>query len=177
MRPALWSGQARGGTAADEDPEPELPRRPGEGIFRATNRRQCRVRPIPNPRPRRKRQPNGKPQLAAADLTGKTIAIFGLGDQKKYAHEFVDAIGILIGLLILQVPLAFPLAVLTFLLAFIPFVGATLAGTLAALVSLVVFRAVRARRNHAASGCGCSSGCAGCSGCPSATGGANGRAR
>lgn len=35
------------------------------------------------------------PQLAAADLTGKTIAIFGLGDQKKYAHEFVDAIGIL----------------------------------------------------------------------------------
>lgn len=35
------------------------------------------------------------PQLAAANLTGKTIAIFGLGDQKKYAHEFVDAIGIL----------------------------------------------------------------------------------
>ena len=35
------------------------------------------------------------PQLAAADLTGKSIAIFGLGDQKKYAHEFVDAIGIL----------------------------------------------------------------------------------
>ncbi|MBU3695808.1 flavodoxin [Dechloromonas sp.] len=35
------------------------------------------------------------PQLAAADLTGKTIAIFGLGDQKKYTHEFVDAIGIL----------------------------------------------------------------------------------
>lgn len=35
------------------------------------------------------------PKLAAADLTGKTIAIFGLGDQKKYAHEFVDAIGIL----------------------------------------------------------------------------------
>ena len=35
------------------------------------------------------------PQLVAADLTGKTIAIFGLGDQKKYAHEFVDAIGIL----------------------------------------------------------------------------------
>lgn len=35
------------------------------------------------------------PQLADADLTGKTIAIFGLGDQQKYAHEFVDAIGIL----------------------------------------------------------------------------------
>ena len=33
------------------------------------------------------------PQLADADLTGKTIAIFGLGDQKKYPNEFVDAIG------------------------------------------------------------------------------------
>jgi flavodoxin I len=35
------------------------------------------------------------PQLADADLSGKTIAIFGLGDQKKYAEEFVDAIGLL----------------------------------------------------------------------------------
>lgn len=35
------------------------------------------------------------PQLAAADLTGKTVAIFGLGDQKKYPNEFVDAIGLL----------------------------------------------------------------------------------
>ncbi|NTV70383.1 MAG: flavodoxin [Azonexaceae bacterium] len=35
------------------------------------------------------------PQLAGADLTGKTIAIFGLGDQKKYPEEFVDAIGLL----------------------------------------------------------------------------------
>lgn len=35
------------------------------------------------------------PQLAGADLSGKTIAIFGLGDQKKYENEFVDAIGIL----------------------------------------------------------------------------------
>lgn len=33
------------------------------------------------------------PQLAEADLTGKTVAIFGLGDQKKYPNEFVDAIG------------------------------------------------------------------------------------
>jgi len=35
------------------------------------------------------------PQLSEADLSGKTIAIFGLGDQKKYANEFVDAIGLL----------------------------------------------------------------------------------
>lgn len=33
------------------------------------------------------------PQLAEADLTGKVVAIFGLGDQKKYPDEFVDAIG------------------------------------------------------------------------------------
>lgn len=35
------------------------------------------------------------PQLADADLSGKTIAIFGLGDQKKYPDEFVDAIGLI----------------------------------------------------------------------------------
>jgi flavodoxin I len=35
------------------------------------------------------------PQIADADLAGKTIAIFGLGDQKKYPGEFVDAIGLL----------------------------------------------------------------------------------
>ena len=35
------------------------------------------------------------PQLASADLTGKVIAIFGLGDQKKYPDEFVDAIGLI----------------------------------------------------------------------------------
>ena len=50
---------------------------------------------------------------------------------------FVDAVGIGIGLWILGVPLALPLAVLVFLLAFIPIVGATLAGILAALVALV----------------------------------------
>ncbi|MFZ1243667.1 MAG: flavodoxin [Azonexus sp.] len=35
------------------------------------------------------------PQLAGADLTGKVAAIYGLGDQKKYPDEFVDAIGII----------------------------------------------------------------------------------
>jgi len=49
----------------------------------------------------------------------------------------VDAIGIGAGLLILQVPLALPLAVIVFLGAFIPLVGATVAGILAALVALV----------------------------------------
>jgi len=35
------------------------------------------------------------PQLAGADLSGKTIAIFGLGDQQRYPDAFVDAIGLL----------------------------------------------------------------------------------
>lgn len=50
---------------------------------------------------------------------------------------FVDAAGIGIALAILQVPLAMPLAVIVFLGAFIPLVGATVAGILAALVALV----------------------------------------
>jgi predicted PurR-regulated permease PerM len=49
----------------------------------------------------------------------------------------VDAVGIGTGLLILQVPLALPLAVIVFLGAFIPLVGATVAGIVAALVALV----------------------------------------
>jgi flavodoxin I len=35
------------------------------------------------------------PQLDAMDFSGKTIALFGLGDQEEYAHEFVDGLGIL----------------------------------------------------------------------------------
>ena len=49
----------------------------------------------------------------------------------------VDAVFIGLGLVILQVPLALPLAVIVFLTSFIPLVGATLAGILAALVALV----------------------------------------
>jgi flavodoxin I len=35
------------------------------------------------------------PQLEGADLSGKVAAIYGLGDQKKYPDEFVDAIGLI----------------------------------------------------------------------------------
>ncbi|WP_402463698.1 AI-2E family transporter [Isoptericola aurantiacus] len=56
----------------------------------------------------------------------------------------VDAVGIGIGLAIVGVPLAVPLSVLVFLLAFIPLVGATLAGALAALVALVAVGPVEA---------------------------------
>ncbi|MFA6014407.1 MAG: flavodoxin [Gallionellaceae bacterium] len=33
------------------------------------------------------------PQLKDVDFTGKTVAIFGLGNQDKYPDEFVDAMG------------------------------------------------------------------------------------
>ena len=33
------------------------------------------------------------PQLKDVDFTGKTVALFGLGDQDKYPEEFVDAMG------------------------------------------------------------------------------------
>lgn len=35
------------------------------------------------------------PELDAMNFSGKTIALFGLGDQEEYAHEFVDGLGIL----------------------------------------------------------------------------------
>jgi putative heme transporter len=49
----------------------------------------------------------------------------------------VDAVFIGIGLAIVGVPLVVPLAFLTFVAAFLPLVGAVVAGTLAALVALV----------------------------------------
>ena len=49
----------------------------------------------------------------------------------------VDAVGIGLGLLIIGIPLVLPLAVLTFVLAFIPIVGAIAAGLAAVLVALV----------------------------------------
>jgi putative heme transporter len=49
----------------------------------------------------------------------------------------IDAVGIGLALLLLGVPLALPLIVLTFLGAFVPIVGATVAGAAAVLVALV----------------------------------------
>ncbi|MFC5380892.1 AI-2E family transporter [Aquipuribacter nitratireducens] len=50
---------------------------------------------------------------------------------------FVDATGIGIALVVLDVPLALPLALITFIASFVPIVGAVSAGLLAALVALV----------------------------------------
>jgi predicted PurR-regulated permease PerM len=53
------------------------------------------------------------------------------------ATGFIDGVLIGIALWILGVPLVLPLAVLTFIGGFIPIVGATIAGLVAALVALV----------------------------------------
>lgn len=36
-----------------------------------------------------------RPQMEAINFKGKKVAIYGLGDQKKYPENFADAIGIL----------------------------------------------------------------------------------
>ncbi|MGH3761935.1 AI-2E family transporter [Actinophytocola sp.] len=53
------------------------------------------------------------------------------------AVALVDAVGIGIGLAIVGVPLVIPLAALVFLSAFIPIIGAFVAGTVAVLIALV----------------------------------------
>lgn len=50
---------------------------------------------------------------------------------------FVDALGIGLAAWILGVPLAIPIGIIVFLFSFIPMVGATLSGAIAALVALV----------------------------------------
>ena len=57
---------------------------------------------------------------------------------------FVDAVGIGLGLWAVGVPLVLPLAVLTFVLAFVPIVGAITAGAAATLVALVAVGPVAA---------------------------------
>lgn len=53
------------------------------------------------------------------------------------AVALVDAVGIGVGLAIVGVPLVIPLAALVFLSAFVPIIGAVLAGTVAVLITLV----------------------------------------
>ncbi|MFD2027191.1 AI-2E family transporter [Promicromonospora aerolata] len=75
---------------------------------------------------------------------GATIRTLGGYVRGTAIVATVDAVGIGIGLAIVGVPLVIPLSVLVFLLAFIPLVGATLAGILAALVTLVAVGPVEA---------------------------------
>ena len=79
----------------------------------------------------------GEQYARARRIGDKTVATLGGYVRGTATVAAVDAIGIGIGLFALGVPLALPLAVIVFLTAFIPLVGATAAGILAALVALV----------------------------------------
>lgn len=86
----------------------------------------------------------GRSYERARRIGDKTVATFGGYVRGTSIVAAADALGIGIGLAILQIPLAIPLAVIVFLTAFIPLVGATAAGILAALVALVTHGPVAA---------------------------------
>lgn len=67
----------------------------------------------------------------------RTIQVLGDYVRGTATVALVDTVAIGSALLILQVPLAIPLAIIVFIGAFVPIVGATVAGILAALVALV----------------------------------------
>lgn len=77
-------------------------------------------------------------QRSRVDLIGeRSVEVLGGYVRGTAIIALVDAVVIGAALFILRVPLALPLAVIVFVTAFIPLVGATLAGALAALVALV----------------------------------------
>jgi predicted PurR-regulated permease PerM len=76
-------------------------------------------------------------KLRARRVGDKATGVMGGYVRGTALVALVDTIFIGLALWILQVPLALPLALLVFIGAFIPIVGATVAGTLAALVALV----------------------------------------
>ena len=77
-------------------------------------------------------------RLEKMRLTGtRTMEVLGAYVRGTAIVAAVDAICIGASLFILQVPLALPLSVIVFVGSFIPLVGATAAGALAALIALV----------------------------------------
>jgi predicted PurR-regulated permease PerM len=82
----------------------------------------------------RRMSDRSRPVFAEAGRRGwQTLGAYCRGTVMIAA---IDAIGIGLALVLLRVPLAFPLALITFLGAFIPIIGATVAGGLAVLVAL-----------------------------------------
>ncbi len=67
----------------------------------------------------------------------QSVRVLGAYVRGTATVALVDATGIGIALVLLQIPLALPLAIIVFLGSFIPIIGATIAGVLAALVALV----------------------------------------
>lgn len=75
-----------------------------------------------------------RPTFAAAGRAGwQTLTAYSRG---TVAIAAIDAIGIGFALVILGVPAALPLALITFIGAFVPIIGATVAGVAAVLVAL-----------------------------------------
>ncbi len=80
---------------------------------------------------------DGSTHARLAHVGGNAASVLGGYVRGTAAVAAVDAIFIGGGVALLGVPLALPIALITFLGAFIPLVGAVLAGILAALVALV----------------------------------------
>ncbi|MBT2513790.1 AI-2E family transporter [Arthrobacter sp. ISL-30] len=80
---------------------------------------------------------SGAKELKLRRVGTRTMEVLGGYVRGTTIVALVDTVAIGAALLILQVPLAFPLAMIVFLGAYIPLVGATVAGILAALVALV----------------------------------------
>lgn len=80
---------------------------------------------------------NGAAYARGKRVGDKTVSVLGHYIRGTASVAAVDAIGIWLGLVIIGVPLALPLAFFVFLSSFVPLVGATVAGILAALVALV----------------------------------------
>ncbi len=79
--------------------------------------------------------PRAAPHVAA--LSGKAWTTLSEFIRQQALVGFVDAFFIGLGLLLFHVPLVLPLAVLTFFGAFIPIIGAFVAGAFAVLIALV----------------------------------------
>lgn len=76
-------------------------------------------------------------QVRARRIGNRSVDVLGGYVRGTAVVALVDTFFIGLALVILDVPLALPLATVVFLGAFIPLIGATLAGVLAALVALV----------------------------------------
>src|SRR6185436_5012969 len=80
----------------------------------------------------------GRRSRADADEVGNRVYTALAGYVRGIAMVgFVDAVLIAIALVIIGVPLVVPLAVITFFAAFVPLIGAFIAGLLAVLIALV----------------------------------------
>ncbi|WBB65295.1 AI-2E family transporter [Micromonospora sp. WMMD812] len=77
--------------------------------------------------------PNREVAAEAGRMGWRTLGAYSRGTMMIAA---IDAIGIGLALVVLRVPLALPLALITFIGAFIPILGATVAGAIAVLVAL-----------------------------------------